>query len=368
MFGLELFSLAIPVNAFVFLLNWLQFSDGLNRAKQRVNITDSAFLCRGFRLDFGKCPLSFGNVLSELTDCVKLVIREEGNCLKTVLQIMDSAFFLRIAIPCLAPILSHIQIGGNYVAQRVIIRAFDDLLAADSFSQFIQPIPDPANGFLQRCQHLIHADDLSVFVAAFAGNALVLQRGSCRTEMLLRQAIFNALPLKRTHIDALCSTRCFERRVLCRRPILPPDFAVLALVPIDGIHLDALPASVRCADAVSVFVKRVDILRFGQPLPVFVHCAKRQHDVNMRVAVAFVVIKEIADHALVHKFLLTEIADEGEVLLVSQFARQSKEHRTRRLRVDTRFRCVHRVPKRLRIGIRFWRVGWQHDFDPLHAR
>ncbi|MFR1593075.1 MAG: hypothetical protein ACLSVU_06120, partial [Christensenellales bacterium] len=70
---------------------------------------------------------------------------------------MDSAFFLRIAIPCFAPVLSHIQIGGNYVAQRVIIRAFDDLLAADRLAQFIQPSADPANGFLQRCQHLIHA-------------------------------------------------------------------------------------------------------------------------------------------------------------------------------------------------------------------
>ena len=88
----------------------------------------------------------------------------------------------------------------------------------------------------------------------------------------------------------------------------------------------------------------------------------------MRVAVAFVVIKEIADHALVHKFLLTEIADEGEVLLVSQFARQGKEHRARRLRVDACFRCVHRVPKRLRVGIRSRRVGRQHDFNLLHAR
>ena len=52
---------------------------------------------------------------------------------------------------------------------------------------------------------------------------------------------------------------------------------------------------------------------------------------------------------------MTEIADEGKVLFISQFARQSKEHRARRLRVDARFRCVHRVPKRLRVGIRFWR-------------
>ncbi len=75
-FDLELFALAAPVDAFVFLLNWLQFSDGLNRAKQRVNITDSAFFCRRFRFDFGKYPLSFGNVLSKPTDRVKLVIRE----------------------------------------------------------------------------------------------------------------------------------------------------------------------------------------------------------------------------------------------------------------------------------------------------
>ena len=61
-----------------------------------------------------------------------------------------------------------------------------------------------------------------------------------------------------------------------------------------------------------------------------------------------VVIEEIADHAPIHKFLLTEIADKGEVLLVSQFARQSKEYRARRLRIDACFRCVHRVPERLR--------------------
>ena len=78
-FDLELFAFAAPVDALVFLLNRLQFSDGLNRAKQRVDVADSAFLCRGFRLDFGKCPLSFGDVPSELTDRVKLVIREEGN-------------------------------------------------------------------------------------------------------------------------------------------------------------------------------------------------------------------------------------------------------------------------------------------------
>ena len=81
-----------------------------------------------------------------------------------------------------------------------------------------------------------------------------------------------------------------------------------------------------------------------------------------------VVIEEIADHALIHKFLLTEIADEGEVLLVSQFVRQGKEHRACRLRIDARFRCFHRVPERLRIGIRPRRVGWQHDFDLLYTR
>ena len=78
--------------------------------------------------------------------------------------------------------------------------------------------------------------------------------------MLLRQAVFNALPLKRTHINALHSSRRFECRVLCSRPILPPDFAVLALVPIDGIDLDTLPASVRRVDAVSILIERVNIL------------------------------------------------------------------------------------------------------------
>ena len=80
----------------------------MNCAKQRVDVTDSAFLCRGFRFDFEKFLFRFNDVSSELTDRVKLVIREEGNRLKAVFQIMDSSFFLRIAIPCFASVLSHV--------------------------------------------------------------------------------------------------------------------------------------------------------------------------------------------------------------------------------------------------------------------
>ena len=67
------------VDALVFLLNRFQCSDGLNRAKQRVDISDSAFLCREFRFDFGKFLFRFGDVSSELTNRVKLVIGEKGN-------------------------------------------------------------------------------------------------------------------------------------------------------------------------------------------------------------------------------------------------------------------------------------------------
>ena len=69
---------------------------------------------------------------------------------EAVLQIMDSAFFLRIVIPCFASVPSHIQIGGNHIAQRVIIRTVDDLLAADRLAHFIQPSTDAANGCRDR--------------------------------------------------------------------------------------------------------------------------------------------------------------------------------------------------------------------------
>ena len=138
------------VDALVFLLNRFQCSDGLNCAKQRVNVADSSFFRRGFRFDFGKCLFGFVDVPSELTDRVKLVIREEGNRFEAVLQIVDSAFFLRIATPCFASVLSHIQIGRDNFTQWVVIRTFDDLLAADRLAQFIQPSANAANGCRDR--------------------------------------------------------------------------------------------------------------------------------------------------------------------------------------------------------------------------
>ena len=182
------------------------------------------------------------------------------------------------------------------------------------------------NSFLQRGQQRIQADDLPIFIAVFTGNAFTFQRRSGWTKVLLWQTIFNSLPFKGTHINTFHPSGCFERRILCCCPILPPDFAVLLFVPINGVDLDTFPTSIWGTDAVPAFIERVNILRFGQPLSIFVHCAKRQHDVNMRVAVTLVVIEEITDHALIHKLLLAEIADKSEVLLIGQFTRQGKEH------------------------------------------
>ena len=47
---------------------------------------------------------------------------------------------------------------------------------------------------------------------------------------------------------------------------------------------------------------------------------------NVRISIVLVMIEEIADHALIHKLLLAEIADKSEVLLIGQFTRQGKEH------------------------------------------
>ena len=40
----------------------------------------------------------------------------------------------------------------------------------------------------------------------------------------------------------------------------------------------------------------------------------------------FVVIEEVAAHALVHKFLLTVLKDKGKVLLIGQFTRKRQVH------------------------------------------
>ena len=185
---------------------------------------------------------------------------EKRNRLESVLNVMDSALFLRIAAPPFALIFSHIQIGNKHIAQRIIIGIFYDLLTADCITQVIQPCADSMNGFLQRGQQCIQADDLSVFIAVFTANTFTFQRGSGWAKMLLRQTIFNSLPFKGTHINTFHPSGCFERRILCCCPILPPDFAVLLFVPINGVDLDTFPTSIWGTDAVPAFIERVNIL------------------------------------------------------------------------------------------------------------
>ena len=185
---------------------------------------------------------------------------EKRNRLESVLNVMDSAFFLRVAAPPFALVFSHIQISDKHIAQRIIIRIFYDLLTADCIAQVIQPCADSMNGFLQRGQQCIQANDLSVLIAVFTRNAFTFQRRSGWAKMLLWQTIFNSLPFKGAHIDTFHPSGCFERCVLCCCPILPPDFAVLLFVPVNGIDLDTFPTSIWGTDAVPAFIERVNIL------------------------------------------------------------------------------------------------------------
>ena len=89
------------------------------------------------------------DALSQLTNRVNLMTGEKRDRLESVLDVMDSAFFLRVAAPPFALILSHIQISDKQIAQRIIIGVFYDLLTADCITQVIQPCADSLNRFLQ---------------------------------------------------------------------------------------------------------------------------------------------------------------------------------------------------------------------------
>ena len=80
---------------------------------------------------------------------------------------------------------------------------------------------------------------------------------------------------------------------------MPPDLRILLVVPVHRVFLVTLPVPGREPDALTVFVKVVDLSGFREPLAVFVHCPERQQNVGVWVSIALVVDGKVGDHSFV---------------------------------------------------------------------
>ena len=127
----------------------------------------------------------------------------------------------------------------------------------------------------------------------------------------------NIKPLSfiRTEIHPLRAVVGFQIAVLDDLPFMPPDFTILAVVPVNRIFLVTFPSAGRKFYPFPVLVKVINLAALGKPFPMFIHCPHSQHDMSVRVSVPFVMDGKIHAHSFGNKLLIAEIPDKGGVLV-----------------------------------------------------
>lgn len=86
-------------------------------------------------------------------------------------------------------------------------------------------------------------------------------------------------------------------------PFIPPDFTILAVVPVNRIFLVAFLPAGRKFYPFLVLVKVIDLAALEKSFPTLVHCPHGQHDMNMRVMSRWMRVMdgEINNHAFGNK-------------------------------------------------------------------
>ena len=122
-----------------------------------------------------------------------------------------------------------------------------------------------------------------------------------------------------------------------------------------------LPVAGRELDALSVFVKVVNLAGFREPFAVFVHCPERQQNVGVWVSISLVVDGKIGNHSIGNKLLLTKSLYHGEILLLRDFHWESQHDASGKLGVPLVLHGFYGVPERCPVCISGRRMGRQHD-------
>lgn len=95
----------------------------------------------------------------------------------------------------------------------------------------------------------------------------------------------NIKPLSgiRTQVHTLWAVIGFQIAVLDDLPFMPPDFAILLVVPIHRILLVAFPSAGRKFYPFPVFVKVINLAALGKPFSMFVHCPHSEQDMGVGI-------------------------------------------------------------------------------------
>ena len=120
-----------------------------------------------------------------------------------------------------------------------------------------------------------------------------------------------------TQVHTLRAVIGFQIAVLDDLPFMPPDFAILLVVPIHRILLVAFPSAGRKFYPFPVFVKVINLAALGKPFSMFVHCPHSEHDMGVGIVSRRMGVMDckISNHAFGNKLLLTKLPDKDSILV-----------------------------------------------------
>ena len=120
-----------------------------------------------------------------------------------------------------------------------------------------------------------------------------------------------------TQVHTLWAVIGFQIAVLDDLPFMPPDFAILLVVPIHRILLVAFPSAGRKFYPFPVFVKVINLAALGKPFSMFVHCPHSEHDMGVGIVSRRMGVMDgkISNHAFGNKLLLAKLPDKDSVLV-----------------------------------------------------
>ena len=153
-----------------------------------------------------------------------------------------------------------------------------------------------------------------------------------------------ALPFKRAEVNTLGSSGSFQIAVLNDFPFMPPDLGIFFVIPVNCVHPMAFPVSAGEPDTLAVLVQVINLVALWQPAPLLVHWPEREQQMSMGIAVAFIVIGNIGDHAFGDELLLTILTQKFQMFFSRQLHRQAHDKPAGKLGVPLIFHSLDSVP------------------------
>ena len=332
----------------------------------------------GSVLDLSDCPHTVlvllqllaerGGGLAQVFDCcVQVLDRVQGASFQIIHRLHDfgkvtgGTFYLRPTRPVAALLIAEVEVVHQKVGKLWLLGLFQciqkELLL---FGQVCDPALQTADGAADGLHQAVGCTNIPIEISEKGFNSSFFHLVCGRAEMDGRN-LLHTLTFKRTEINTFRSASGFKITVGDDFPAVPPYLGILLVVPVYCVFLVAFPVAGWKLDALSVFVKVVNLAGFREQLAVFIHCPDCQQNVGVWVPIALVMDGEVSNHAFGNKLLIAKFFEHRRILVFRNFSRKCQHDAASKLRVPLILHGFHCVPERCPVCISGRHMGRQHD-------